>query len=141
MHPPLLSNSEKVVFIFVVRRPVPSKMVTGPKNYCLWLLWKLLFFPKKLLNEKYSKPQCLRKRLPLPSKRLCSPTNGFSQFFSKILLSKNLFYNKISVQDKKGYINFLRKTFPFPKKWLNASPRQFLAVSLENTAFFFEKIV
>ncbi len=34
-----------------------------------------------------------------------------------------------------GYINFLPKKSPFPKKWSNASPEQFFAVSSENTAF------
>ncbi len=35
--------------------------------------------------------------------------------------------------DKKEYISFLPKKFHFPKKWLNASPEQVFAVSLENT--------
>ncbi len=34
----------KVIFFFVVRRPVPRKMVMLPKNYFSWLFWKILFF-------------------------------------------------------------------------------------------------
>ncbi len=60
-------------------------MFVLPKNNFSLLFWKILFFSKKLLNEKYSKPQCLQKRLywflssdiPLPSKRSCPPTNWF----------------------------------------------------------------
>ncbi len=37
------------------------------------------------------------------------------------------------MRDKKGYIKFWHKTSPFPKKWSNAPPKQFFAVSLENT--------
>ncbi len=48
---------QKVIFTFVVGRPVPLK-----NNFSL-LFWKIMFFSKKLLNEKYSKPQCLQKRL------------------------------------------------------------------------------
>ncbi len=36
--------TERVVFIFVVRRPVPSKMVVPSKNYFSLIVWKLLFF-------------------------------------------------------------------------------------------------
>ncbi len=39
------------------------------------------------------------------------------------------------MRDKKGHINFLPKKSPFPKKWSNAQPEQFYAVSSENTAF------
>ncbi len=35
---------KKIIFIFAVRRPVPSKMVTPPKNYFSWLFWKILVF-------------------------------------------------------------------------------------------------
>ncbi len=43
--------------------PVPPKMVTLLKNNFSFLIRKILFFPKKLLNEKYSKRRCLQKRL------------------------------------------------------------------------------
>ncbi len=44
------------------------------------------------------------------------------------------------IPNKKGYINFWRKTSPFPKKQSNAPPEQFFAVSSENTAVN-EKII
>ncbi len=42
--------------------------------------------------------------------------------------------------DEKDYINFLHKKPPFPKKWSNASPEWFFAVSSENTTVY-EKII
>ncbi len=85
---------------------------------------KYCFFPKKLINEKYSEPHFLKKivlifvaRHPLPLKLANPLTNGFSHFFQKILLfSKNLFSNKIS-----GIYILIKKFIcgrrpPFPKK-------------------------
>ncbi len=74
---------KKVIFIFFVRLPDPSKMVMRPKNNFTPLFWKILFFSKKLFNKNYSKHRRLQKRLygflspdaPLPSKRSYSPTN------------------------------------------------------------------
>ncbi len=84
---------KNVIFIFVVRRPVPSKMVMSSKNNFSLLFWKILFYSKKLFNEKYSKRQCQRKWLYwllspdtlLRSKWSSTPTNGF--FFG--VFSKN----------------------------------------------------
>ncbi len=67
---------EKAVFIFVVQRPVPLKVVMASNIYFSQLFWKILFLSKKLLNEEIQ--------------------------------------NLISY--KEGYINFCRKTLPFPKK-------------------------
>ncbi len=101
-----LFPTEEVIFTFEVRHPVPSKMVTPPKNNFSLIFWKILFFSKKILDKKYSKRRCLQKRLywflspgaPLPLKEPCLPTNGFFAVFSKILLfSKNLLYSKTSV--------------------------------------------
>ncbi len=48
-----LFSTENIILIFVIQRPplpVHSKMVMHPKNYFLWLFWKILFFfPKTLL--------------------------------------------------------------------------------------------
>ncbi len=54
--------TEKVIFIFVVQCPIPWKIIMPPKNYFSRLFWKM-FFSKELLNEKYSKPHFLQKRL------------------------------------------------------------------------------
>ncbi len=76
------SPKKVVIFIFVVQRPGSLKNDHAPKNYFLWLFWKILFLSKKLLNEKYSKLQCLQKKLywflsqdaPLSLKQSCPPT-------------------------------------------------------------------
>ncbi len=91
---------------YIVRPSVLSKIVMPPKNNFSLIFWKILFFSKKLLNEKYSKRRCLQKRLywflqpgaPSPQNDHALPQMGSSQFSPKILLvSKNFFYNKTSV--------------------------------------------
>ncbi len=72
-----------------------------------------------------------------------SPQNGhvhlqmvFHSFFRKYCFSwKTCLIIKDTTPDKKNYINFLRMTSPFPKKWSNAPLEQFFAVSSEKTAF------
>ncbi len=70
------------------------------------------------------------------------PTNGvftvFSQntaFFKNLVLKQNIHH---LIRHKKGYINFLPKKPPFPKKkkMVNAPPEQFFAVFSENTAVY-----
>ncbi len=95
-------------------RPMPHSLKNGndppPKKKKIFahVLENIVFFSKKLLDEKYSKHRCLQKRLywflsqgaplRLPSKRSCPLTNEFFAVSPKILLfSKNLFYNKTSV--------------------------------------------
>ncbi len=101
-----LFPTEKVIFIFVIRWLIPSKMVVPRKIIFRCSFGKYYFFSKKLLNKKYSKPHFLLKRLywllsldgPFPSKR-SSPINVFSNFSPKILcFLKNLFNNKLSGQ-------------------------------------------
>ncbi len=96
---------KKVIFIFLVRRPVPSKKVMHPKNNFSLLSCIILFFSKILLNKKYSKPQCLQKRIywflstdtTLPSKQSFYK-RVFRSFLQKYyFFSKNLFNNKTSV--------------------------------------------
>ncbi len=86
---------KKVIFIFVVRRLVPSKMVLPPKIIFHSYFGKYCFFSKNLLKEEYSKPQRLQKTLhrflssdaPLLSKRSYAPTNGFFAVFSENTVS------------------------------------------------------
>ncbi len=73
--------------------PTPRSLKNGdaPKNNFSLIFLKILFFSKNLLNKKYLKRQCLKKRLyrflspgaPLHSKRPWPPTNGFFAVFSK----------------------------------------------------------
>ncbi len=80
-------------------------MVTPPKNNFLPLFWKMFFFRKKLLNEKYLKHAHEKGYIdfccqtPPPSKQSCPPTNEFFAVFSENtdFFSKNLFYNKTFV--------------------------------------------
>ncbi len=77
---------KKIIFTFVARRSITSKIVMPPKNNFLLLFWGNIVFLKKQLNEKRVEPQCLPKRLywffrrPRYSKRSCLPQMGFSQF-------------------------------------------------------------
>ncbi len=82
--------------------PAPSKIVMPPKIIFAVILENIVvFFSKKLLNEKYSKLQCLQKKVtlilvvrhPIHSKRSCPPTNVFFTvlseniaFFEKLVL-------------------------------------------------------
>ncbi len=59
------------------------------------------------------------------------------KWFFPIFSKNTAFFEKL---DEKGYINFLPKKPPFPKKWSNAPTEQFFAVSSENTAFS-EKLI
>ncbi len=61
---------EEVIFIFVVRLPIPWKLAipSQKKKNFSWLFWKILFsffFLKKLLYEKYLKPHFLQKNFIL----------------------------------------------------------------------------
>ncbi len=64
---------EKVIFIFVIRRPVPCSLKNGraspiPKKNCFSRLFRKVlfcFFSKKLLNEKHPKPHFLPKKVML----------------------------------------------------------------------------
>ncbi len=66
-------------FIFVFRRPFPWKMVMPPKHF-FFEKFKTHFLQKKLY-------WFLLSNAPFPSKWSCLPTNGFSQFSQKMLLS------------------------------------------------------
>ncbi len=91
---------KKVVLIFVIGRHVPSKIVMLPKNNFSLLFWKILFYSKKLWNEKYSKRLCLQGRLywlllpdaPLPSKLSGPSTNRVFTVFSP---KKYCFFKKL----------------------------------------------
>ncbi len=68
-------------------RPTPRSLKNGytPKSYFSRLFWKILFFSKKLFNEKYLKPTrkvilILSPDALFPPKRSCPSTNIFSQF-------------------------------------------------------------
>ncbi len=90
-----------------------------------------LFFWKKLLYEKYSKPRFLQRSLysfllpdtPFPSKWSYPPTNGFSQFFQHKLknirkvfpLESILIWNKILWRINSVLIKFLPNPLPFEK--------------------------
>ncbi len=52
-----------MLFIFVVGRPFPSKMIMPPKIFFHGYFGKYCFFLKKLTNEKYSEPHFLQKKL------------------------------------------------------------------------------
>ncbi len=92
---------------FCCPTPRSLKNIDATKNNFSLIFWKILFFSKKLLDKKYSKRRCLRrKRLywflspgaPLPQDGHALPQMGSSQYSPKTLLfSKNLFYKKISV--------------------------------------------
>ncbi len=70
-------------------RPTPRFLKNGcppPAKIIFQLFSKILFFSKKLLNEKYSKCRCQQKRLYWflsSDDPLCPPTNGFFAVFSK----------------------------------------------------------
>ncbi len=129
---------------FLQKRSCPPKIIF----HCYF--GEIFFFSKNCWIKNYSEPHFLQKRLYLflsPdasffSKQLCPPTIGFSQFFPKMLFFfENLFNNKISgtyskylIHDEKYYINVLRKMPPFLKKWSNAPPKQFLAISSNTTS-------
>ncbi len=55
----LIYQKKKGYIHFCHSTPVPSKMVTSPKNNFSLIFWKILFFSKKLLDKKYSKCRCL----------------------------------------------------------------------------------
>ncbi len=85
--------------------PFPQKQ-SCPENNFSPLFWKILFFSKKLLNEKYSIRRCQQKRLywflssdaSSPQNGHVLPQMGFCSFLQKIpLFSKNLFYIKTSI--------------------------------------------
>ncbi len=95
---------QKVIFIFVIQRPIPLKMVIHPKIIFRSYSEKDCFFRKKLLHENIQNHNIYKKcyiefcRQMPPFPQNCPPTNGFSHFPQEILLfTKNLFNNKISV--------------------------------------------
>ncbi len=78
---------------------------------------------KNIFKTSFSKKKVVLifiARLPLPLKTIVSYHKWFCV--------------------KKGYVNFLGKMRPFPKKWSNVHLKQFFTVFSENAAFF-EKIV
>ncbi len=96
-------STENVIFIFVIRRPVPSEVVRPPKIIFRSYFQTYCFF-EKIFEQRYSNFSAYKKvtlifvaRRPVPLKQSCPYTNGFLQFFKKILLFlKNLFNSKIS---------------------------------------------
>ncbi len=88
-----LENCIWYFIYFVVRRPVPLKMVMPSKNNFSLLFWKILFFFGNV-KWKVFKPSMSTRKVNI---HVFSQIR-FSQFSPKILLfSKNLFYNKIFV--------------------------------------------
>ncbi len=93
---------KKIVFIFVVRCLLPSKIDMPPKIIFLCYFGIFFFFWKKLLNEKYSKRQCLRKTLywflspdaPSLQNGHVLPQMGFSQFSQKSFSRQTYFVRK-----------------------------------------------
>ncbi len=67
-------TKKKVIFIFVVRPTVPSKMVTSPKNNFSLIFWKILFFSKKLLAKKIFKTSMPTKKVILIFVARCPPS-------------------------------------------------------------------
>ncbi len=111
------------------------------------ILENVVFF-KKIIKWKIFKTSMPTKKVILifVAGHLPSPQNShvsnkwvFRSSLQKCcFFSKNLFYNKIFVSSfvmKKVILTFcLRSSLPL-KKWSNASPEQFFAVSAENTPF------
>ncbi len=96
----ILFPTEKVLFIFVVQRPSPSKMVMPSKNYFSQLFWKILFLIfEKIVKGKIFKTSFPTRKIPLifvarcrlAWKWSCPPTNTFSPFLTKILLFRKTF--------------------------------------------------
>ncbi len=119
-----------------------SKKWSCPPKIFFHFLQKCCFLKKKLLNEKIFKtsfsirkviPIYFRRHTPRSLQKRLAPQKRFLPLFQKILLFlKKLLNNKIF----SSYVNFWRKTLPFPKKLSNVFPKQFFTVFLENTLFF-----
>ncbi len=90
--------AEKIIFIFIIRRTVRSKMVMHPKNYFSRLFWKILHFLEKIVKWKIFKTS-------FPTKKGCVdfccqtppiPQNGYvlSQVVFRIFPQKYCFFRK-----------------------------------------------
>ncbi len=95
-----------VIFIFVVRHPVPPKMIMSPKNNFSLLFWKYCFiqknnFMKNIQNVNTNKngyTEFCHQTPFSPQNGQVLPQMGFLEFSPKILLLLNILcYNKTSV--------------------------------------------
>ncbi len=106
---------------------------------------KSFFFLKKLLHEKYSKPQFLQKSLetflspdtPFPSKWSYPFTNGFSQFFQHKLKNFGAVFLLESILKNIGEV-FLLKSILNRKKILWRI--NFVLIKFSSNALLFEKL-
>ncbi len=112
---------KKVIFIFSVRWPL-LKNGHVPQNFFHHFLQKRCFFRKNIQSLIPIKKVififvagCL-----LPFKKDSCPRNcGFAVFSENTAFLKKLLNNEVfstSFMIKKSYVNFWRKTPPFPKK-------------------------
>ncbi len=124
---------EKVIFIFVIRHPIPWKMAMSPKNYFSGYFGKYCFFGK-IVKWKIFRTLFLTKKFtlifvtrhPFLTKWSCLPINGFSQFFQHKLnnIRKVYLLESILIQKKILWrINFILIKFSANallfEKWQN----------------------